>query len=169
MFRRLLALFAFVLAFASPALADSIAVVDFQKALNQVSEAATVKANLEKMTADRKSTLDKMKASYDAAVADYQKQQMLLSDSARQDKEKELYQKGQELQATMGRYEGELQEAQYNAMNKFVEKMKTIAQTIGKEKGYTIVLEVNQGGAVYWSATAPDITDELIKRYNAGK
>ena len=34
-------------------------------------------------------------------------------------------------------------------------------------QGYVLILEVSQGGVVY-SGSAVDITDELIKRYDAG-
>jgi Skp family chaperone for outer membrane proteins len=51
-------------------------------------------------------------------------------------------------------------------MQDFIEKMKKIAVAIGQERGYTVVLEATEGGVVYWSDSV-DITDELIKRYNA--
>ena len=46
-------------------------------------------------------------------------------------------------------------------------KLKTVCEGIGAEQGYMLVLEVSQGGVVY-SGSAVDITDELIKRYDAG-
>jgi Skp family chaperone for outer membrane proteins len=45
--------------------------------------------------------------------------------------------------------------------------MKVIAEQIGKEKGYTLVLEVSQGAVVYAGPGSTDITAELIKRYDA--
>lgn len=167
MIHRILALFALLVAFASPAFADTIATVDFQKALDQVNEAKTVKSNLEKMYGDRKTSLEKAKATYDAAVADYQKQEMLLSDSAKADKQKDIQQKGMQLQQMNSQYEGEMQQAYQEAMVKFIDKMKTISTQIAKEKSYTVLIEVNEGGIVY--TTAVDITGELVKRYNAAQ
>jgi Skp family chaperone for outer membrane proteins len=51
-------------------------------------------------------------------------------------------------------------------METLIAKMRTLAAAIGAEKGYTLVIEVNEGGVVYASPTI-DITGELIKRYNA--
>jgi Skp family chaperone for outer membrane proteins len=71
-----------------------------------------------------------------------------------------------EFQQTYARAESEMQQAYYAAMQDFIEKMKKIAVAIGQERGYTVVLEATEGGVVYWSDSV-DITDELIKRYNA--
>jgi outer membrane protein len=169
MLSRVFALFALCFVFAGSAFAETkIAVVNFQKALDSVNEAASVRSSLEKMYSDRKATIEKMKTSLESSVADYQKQEMLLSDSAKEQKQKELYQKQAEFAQTQARYEGEMQEAYATAMQKFIDKMKTIAGSIGKERGYNLVLETTEGGVVYSDSTI-DITDELIRRYNAGK
>lgn len=169
MFARLFALFALCFALAGPAHAETkIAVVNFQKALDTIDEAKSVRTNLEKMYGDRKATIEKMKTSLDSAIADYQKQEMLLSDSAKEQKQRELAQKQNEFLQTQARYENEMQQAYYGAMEKFIEKMKTIASTIGKEKGYAVVLEVTEAGIVY-SDGSNDLTEELIKRYNTAK
>lgn len=59
-----------------------------------------------------------------------------------------------------------MQGAYYTAMEQFIDKMKKIAVAIGQERGYSLVLEVTEGGVVYWQPSI-DVTDELIKRYNA--
>ena len=168
MIRRLLAAVAFLLTFAAPAWgADlKVATVDFQRALNEVNEASTVRTNLEKMYGDRKAAIDKMQQSLVARKADLDKQSVVLSDSARKQKEDEFNKAQMEFQQTYSRYEGEMQQAYYGAMEQFIEKMKKIAVAIGQERQYTLVLEVTEGGVVY-AAPALDITEEVIKRYNA--
>ena len=44
-------------------------------------------------------------------------------------------------------------------------KMREVAEKIGQEKGYDLVLEKTEGGVVYTKGI-DDITDELIARYN---
>ena len=44
--------------------------------------------------------------------------------------------------------------------------MRGIAELVGQERGYNLVMEASQGAVVY-SNGIDDITDELIKRYNA--
>jgi outer membrane protein len=167
MIRRFLAAVALLLTFALPARAEiKVATVDFQRALNQVNEASTVRTNLEKMYGDRKAAIDKMQTSLQAKKADLDKQSVVLSDSARKQKEEEFMKAQMEFQQTYSRYEGEMQQAYYGAMEQFIEKMKKIAIAIGQERQYTLVLEVTEGGVVY-AAPSLDITEELIKRYNA--
>ncbi len=168
MFARLLLVFTVVLGLLSSAQAAElkIATVDFQRALNDVGEAGTVRGKLEGMFTERKAAIDKMKVQLDAQQADLQKQSAILSDSARKAKEDTFQRQAMEFQSTYSRYEGEMQQAYYSAMEQFIEKMKKIAVVIGQERGYTMVVEVTEGGVVY-SLPAIDITDELIKRYNA--
>lgn len=168
MFTRFLALLAvcFLLATNAVAAEVKVAVVDFQKALNDVKEAAGVRAKLEGMYGERKTAIEKMQKSLEAKKSEYEKQSAILSDSARKAKEEELMKASVEFQQTYARAESEMQQAYYAAMQDFIEKMKKIAVAIGQERGYTVVLEATEGGVVYWSDSV-DITDELIKRYNA--
>ncbi len=167
MFSRFFALLAVCFLFAGNALAEvKVAVVDFQRALNEVNEAAGVRAKLEGMYGERKAAIEKMQKSLEAKKSEYEKQSSILSDSARKAKEEELMKASVEFQQTYSRAEGEMQQAYYAAMQDFIEKMKKISVVIGKERGYTVVLEATEGGVVYWSDTV-DITDEMIKRYNA--
>jgi len=43
-----------------------------------------------------------------------------------------------------------------------------IVQAVGKEKGLDIIFDVQKSGAVYW-APAVDVTEDIIKRYDASK
>lgn len=143
-----------------------IASVDYQRALEGVAEGETARKRLETMFQSKKSAIEKMKTNLDAMQADYQKQQMLLSDSAKKDKEDAINMAAMQFQQAYQQSEGEMQQAYQGAMESLIAKMKTITTGIATERGYTLVIEVNEGGVVYTSPTI-DITDELIKRYNA--
>ena len=167
MFARLLSVFVLLFAFASPAFAQAkIATVDFQKALDSVSEGTAAKARLEKMFADKKTALDKMRGDLEARQTELEKQSVLLSDAAKKQKEDEFYQAQAQFQQAYQRSEGEMQQAYVGAMETLIEKMKKLSQTIATEKGYTLVIEVNEGGVIFASPTI-DMTPELITRYNA--
>lgn len=172
MFQRLAALLALCcsLLFAGVSTAHAevkVASVNMQRAINEVNEGKTANAQLEKMMADKKAALEKMKSSFDALQADYQKQQMLLSDSARKQKEDEINMAGMQLQQAIEQSNNEFQGAYNNAMSTLIGKMKVIVGTISTERQYTMVVEVSEGSSVVWAAPSIDITDEVIKRYNA--
>ena len=167
MFKRFFLLITICCCVAGSAFAEvKVAVVDFQKALNDVNEASGVRKKLESMYGERKVTIEKMQTSLEAKKVDLEKQSVILSDSARKSKEEDVMRTHMEFQQTYSRYESEMQQAYYAAMQDFIEKMKKIAIAIGQERGYTVVLETTEGGVVYWSESV-DITSELIKRYNA--
>lgn len=171
MLSRLLALLclAAALSFASPAFAQAapkIAVVDFQEAVNQVKDGATARTNLEAMYKQKKIAIEAMEKQLMTMKAEYDKQALILSDAARQQKERELMTAQQNYQQAYMQHEQEMQTAYANAMEGLIEKMKTICEQIGTEKGYTLILEINEGGVVF-SASSIDITAELIKRYDA--
>lgn len=168
-----LALFALALPIAAvslsaPAQAQtvSIAVVDFQDAINRVKDGVSAKARLESMFAAKKKSIEEMEKKLMALQTDYQKQAMVLSDAARQAKETEILTLQQQYQQTYMQSEQEMQTAYAKEMDALISRMTIIVEAIGKERGYTLVLEKSEGGVVY-SSPAIDITAEVVKRYDA--
>ena len=145
-----------------------VGTVDFQRALGEVTEGKSTKARLEKMYEDKKVALQKMEQQLVTAQKDYEKQAMVLSDAVRTQKEQELMQQQMVFQQTYMQSEQEFQAAYGQAMETLITKMKTTTELIAKEKGYTLVVEISEGGVVY-SVPTIDLTAELITRFNAGK
>ena len=52
-------------------------------------------------------------------------------------------------------------------MEQLFSSLKVVAQAIGTEQGYTLILESAQGAVLYTAPTV-DITDQVIERVNAG-
>ena len=91
---------------------------------------------------------------------------MILSDETRAQKEAELMQLQQELQQAMMSAEQEIQAAQARKANSLFERMRTVVETIGEEKGYDLVIEAS---AVMYMGKVDDITAELVTRFDAAK
>jgi outer membrane protein len=167
MFTRLLSVFVLLFAFTGTAFAEvKIATVDFQRAINDVAEGAAAKSKLEALFASKKAAIDTMAANLQKMQTELEKQSVILSDAAKKQKEDEFYQAQVAYQQAAQRSEGEMQQAYTGAMESLIEKMKKLTQGIATEKAYTLVVEINEGGVIYAAPTI-DITDELIKRYNA--
>jgi len=151
----------------SPAQAEvKIAVVDFQSAINQVKDGIAAKGRLEGMFSAKKQAIDDMEKKLQSMQDDYQKQSMVLSDSARAAKEQEIMQLQNQYQQTYMQSQQDMQDAYAKEMDGLIGKMRVIVEGIGKERGYTLVLEATEGGVVY-SADTIDITSEVVKRYDA--
>lgn len=144
--------------------AGGLAVVDFQAALEQVNEGKLVQARLEGMYTEKKNNLAQMEQRVMAMQQEYQQQALVMTPDALKAKEQEIMEAQMMLQQSAQQAEMQFQ-AQYNQeMEALLGKMADICEVLGKEKGYDMVLERN-AGVVYTSA--PDLTPELVTRYNA--
>jgi outer membrane protein len=153
------------LLFAAPARAEvKIAVVDFESAIQRTNEFAVAKARFEGMQAEKQKNIEKMEQGIVQMRTDLQNQSGILSDTARRDKEAALQQSFNQYQQAQVSAQQELQQAYDQMMKEFIDKLKSVAETIGKEKSFTLVLEVS---SVVYSANVPDITEEGVTRYNA--
>lgn len=60
------------------------------------------------------------------------------------------------------------QRLQFQLFNKIREEINPIIENVAKEKGYSLVLDLSSNSVAYFSLSV-DITDEVIKRYDAIK
>lgn len=169
MFRRLFALLllAVAMSFASPAMAQAapkIAVVDFQSAIQQTKEGQAAQKKLDAAFQQKKTAIDQMEGQLRQMKADYDKQASILSDSARKAKEQEMMTLQAQYQQAYLQSEQDMQALYGQLMQNLLDKMKMIVTQIGKEKGYTLIIEK---GAVVYSMDSIDLTAELVKRYDA--
>ena len=90
----------------------------------------------------------------------------MLSETARQDYERRLYEMNARYQQLYQSSEMAMQEAYLSAMEGLMTGLKVTAEQVGKEKNLDLILEVSQGTVLY-AKPGTDITDEVVKRYNA--
>ena len=153
---------------ASPAKAEGgIAVVDFQRASQEVKEGAQIQTELMELQRSRQERMNDMEKQILGMRSEYEKQAMILSDDTRRQKEQEIMAATQEYQQAVMTAQQEMAQAYEQKAGGLFQRMRTLCEKIGAEKGYSMILETSQGGVVY-SGTAKDVTDELIKRFDAG-
>jgi Skp family chaperone for outer membrane proteins len=164
----------FAWAVASPVAhaAGEIAVVDFQKALDEVKEGEAARKKLESLYEAKKVEIGRMETDLQAKMAELEKQAVILSPDALQDKQRALYEEQMRYQQVAMQAEQEMQMSYAQVMEDLIAKMKKICTKIGQERGYALILETgDQGllmgaGGVVYSGGAADLTGELITRYN---
>ena len=155
------------LSFSAPALADGIAIVDFQEAINQVAEGEQARLQIDALYQQKQAAIANLEAQITQKMEEYEKQRLILSDAARQQKEQELMQLQQTYQQAAMQAEMEMQELYTQKMEGLITKMRGISEQIGAEKGYDLILEMTESGVVYIGPNVTDITGELIKRYDS--
>ena len=157
--------FFLALMLAMPSWATTLAIVDFERAVNETTEGKAAQARLDTMLSSRRGELERLQRDYQKMVEDYQARALILSESARADAEREVLRKQQELATKSMQYEQEIQQTYLTLLSDLDEKMRTLTTEIAAEKGYDVVL--NKAATVYAGPKLIDMTDDLIKRYNS--
>ncbi|HKL26604.1 MAG TPA: OmpH family outer membrane protein [Desulfuromonadales bacterium] len=142
-----------------------IGYVDLQKALN-MSEAGKaakeeIKAKVESYDAEVKAKQEQLKK----LKADLEKQAVLLSEDARSAKEREYQQKLKDYQRFTKDIQEELQQEDADFTRAIIEDLLKVVQELGKQQGYTVILERTESAMLYGDESV-DLTDDLIKAFN---
>ncbi len=142
-----------------------IGYVDLQRALNEVEEGKTAKAILQKDFAEKQKQLDAKKAEFEKAQGDFEKQAVVMSEAARKDKAQDLDRRARELQALFVNLQKDLSDRERDATRGIFDRMAAIVREIAEADGFTYVLE--KGAGVVYAPASLDLTNELIRKYNA--
>jgi outer membrane protein len=164
--RLLASTFAFLLlAPAASEAGDAMGYVNLQRAILEVDEGKRAKEGLKKTFEKKQADLQKregeLKALKDAIEAAAQK-----DDPATRQKRIEFQNKLLELQQIFVKEQGELQQLEQKELSAITDKMRKIIGEIGKEGGYTLILEIQDSRLLYAKAHL-DLTNEVIRKYNA--
>lgn len=162
------ALFALALAFAPAARAAETRVgfVDLRRAVNEVDEGKAAMTLLKKDFEEKQKQLDAKQQELEAMRADFEKQAAVLSEQVKQAKASELDKRMGELRQLYGQLQQDLSAREQEGMKGLLDKMAAIVKEIADAEGFQIVLEKSDAGVV-WAQPALDVTNELVRKYNA--
>lgn len=167
--RNLLLILAVTILLVSPAMAaQKIAYVDLQKALNLSQQGSQAKQEISELVKKYEAEFKDKQQALLQKQDELQKQAALLSDSAKAEKEREYQQEVKDLQRFQSDVKEELQQRDAEHTQRILGEMNKILQQLGKQGGYSMILEKNEG-AVLYAVEAVDLTDELIEAYDEGK
>jgi outer membrane protein len=143
-----------------------IAVVDLQRALNETEDGRQAQARLKKLSKRRQTELDAAQEKLKKMKDDIEKQKSVLNRDALQKRVDEYQAAFMELQTQYVEYQRELASKEAELTKRILDRMQEILRRIGQTEGYTLIVEVNEGGVV-WVPSNLDVTDTLIQRYNS--
>lgn len=138
-----------------------IAHVNTAEILDVMPDKAKAEKDLENYYGELQKQLQAMATEYQTKLQDYQANQATMSNLVKQSKEKEIVD-----------LEGRIQQFQANAENDFeakraellapmLQKIQDAINAVGKEKGYTYILDLATGAAVYVASDAIDATKDV--------
>ncbi len=157
-----------VLLFSAPAFAASeIAYVDLQKALNLSKAGAQAKSDIAAQAKEFETEFKIKQGEFLKLKTELEKQVALLSDTAKQEKIIEYQKSGEALQKFKQEAQRKLQQEDGKRTQQILKELSVILQKFGKDGGYAMIIERSEGGLLYVAENVDDLTDKLIKAYDA--
>ena len=145
---------------------QKIVVVDVQKVMEEstagrrsLGEIRSQGTKMEEILKEKQSEIEELKNALDQKA-------LVMSDAAREEKEKDLREKIGDFKSLQRRYEDVLRDLNADLSQKMQKDVFEMAETMGKREGYTLIIDRRMGGVLY-APLALDITDKLIEEYNA--
>ncbi len=156
-------------AFAAPASAQiKMAIVDVQRALNDSNAGKKAKEQF-KVEFDRmQNSLKGEKDRLDRLKDDLEKKAVVLKDSERKTKADDFEAKRRDLRRKLEDADAELRKKDSELTGDILKQLAEVIQQIGEREGYTVILESSSSSVLYGSKSI-DITDEVIRTYDAKK
>ena len=137
--------------------------VDLQSTLNKTNAGKTARKKLERDKKRKQRALDKQQKDLQKFAAELEKQKVVLKPAVLRQRERELQEKYVKLQETYMKLQQELAKEEAKLVQKIFAKASPVIKKIAKERGFTMILEKNEG-AVLWASSALDITAEVNRR-----
>lgn len=148
--------------------AEKIGHVDLRTALNESDSGKKAMADLDTLVKTKQAALDEKAKSIEKLKGELEKQVSVLSAEAKKTKEEEVERLMRDFQRFAQDSQAEVQKKQNEITTVIVKDLKEITEKIGREEGYSLILE-NVGGLILYTKKELDITDKVIKRYNESK
>jgi outer membrane protein len=142
-----------------------IAVVDMQRALNDCDAGKKakdqVKARMEKADAD----LKRQQEDLDRRKDEYERKALVLKEEERRNLEKDLESRSLEFKRKLEDARRDFARSDSELSNAIIKDLKDLVLQYGEKNNYTLVFEASSG--LLFADKAVDVTDEIIKLYNA--
>jgi outer membrane protein len=141
-----------------------IGYVDLQRALEEIDEGKGAKAQLKKDFDEKQKQLDQRTDEVKRLDADFQKQSMVMAPDAKAAKASEIERKKVEVQQFFVSLQQDLATREREVTRGIFDKMIGMVRELAEAESFTVVLDRN---AVLFAPPSLDVTNELVRKYNA--
>ncbi len=138
-----------------------IAHVNTAEILDAMPDKAKAEKDLEKYYGELQSQLETMAKEYQTKMQDYEANQATMSNLVKQSKEKEIIDLQTRIQTFQANAENEFESKRAELLKPILDKIQTAINNVGKEKGYTYVLDLATGAAVFVGDDAINATNDV--------
>ncbi len=145
-----------------------VGVIDLQRCIQDSIEGKKAKNNLQAKKDDMQKKLDVRQNKLLQIKKELEKQSMMLSMDAKQDKEKEFERQRREFKYFYDDISNQMRKAEAEVRKVLLGELETVVGDIGQKGNYTLIFERRSSGIMYLQNTV-DLTDEVIKAYDLTK
>ena len=143
-----------------------IGVLDLQRCIQESNEGKRIAEALKKKHAEMQKDLDVKQQELVEMQKDMEKQSLMLSMDAKEDRQKDFDKKRRDLAYLIQDSNEEMKKAESEARVGILSVLSGVIEKIAKNKKYDLITE--KGATLYYAAGL-DITDEVIKKLNEVK
>lgn len=144
---------------------DKLAFVDLQRALEETNDGKAAKNKLKSDFDQKQKELDAKQEELKKLKEDFDKKSSLMKDDAKQKMQADMQSRLMQLQETYARLQSDLQKKEADATRGILAKLSAVVQKIAERENFVMVLE--RSSSVVYGKPALDITNEVIRNYNA--
>ena len=142
-----------------------VGVVDIDQAISSTEEGKAAREEFARKQREAQAMVQPLLDRYKALDEEMKAKKFVLSDEALFQKQLDLVELRNEIQAKMKEIEGQMQVDQRRLEGPLVAKLGEIIGALGKEGGFTLILRRGAPGVRY-TREALDITDLIIAKFN---
>lgn len=141
-----------------------VALVDMQRAINDCDAGKKAKAQFRAKIMQVQGRLQKEQAEVQALKEELEKKGMLMRQDERQNLEDQYTHKLRAFEQEYKNTRDDLREKDVQMTGAIVRDLTHVVHTLGRQQGYTLVVEK---ASILYAVPAVDITDQVIRSYNA--
>jgi outer membrane protein len=150
---------------AAQAQETKIAVVDLDQAINSTDQGKKAREEIQQKQKQAEAQLKPLYEKGKALAEEIQNKRFALSEEALRQKQLDLAEIQSDLRAKGAELEGQFKVDYERIVGPLRQKLLSIVTEVGKEQGYSMVMERGTPGLIY-AKESLDITDQVVQRFN---
>ena len=152
----------------APTQGSKVGIINIQRAIVESEEGKKAQEKLRAEFAPKEREQRAKQAEIEKLRKQLQEQERALSDEARRNLVRQIETKTRDFNRTNEDFNAELRQAQGQMGNDIMRKLIKVLDQYARENGYHMVIDVSSPQTpVAWASTTVDVTDDIIKLYNA--
>ena len=164
--KKLFALVACTLIFASFAHAQRYAVIDTKYILDRMPEYRSAQKQLDDVAATWQKEIDAMQQDLDRMYKDFDAEQVMLSEDLKQKRQDQLFTKEKtlrDLQRKRFGFEGDLFKKRQELIKPVQDKVYNVVQKLAVQRGYDFILDKSEGITVIFADPKLEKSDDVLR------